>query len=61
MPRCHLCDEWAGPDKDVHDQCLLALKLQVNQPSLLKRIFRRLGRGIRILVGAVSGSTARTN
>jgi hypothetical protein len=59
MPRCLLCNEWAGPDKDLHDECLSEFEHQMHQPTLLRRLLTRTLRAARSLYAAIS--PARTN
>ncbi len=59
MPRCLLCDEWAGPGKDLHDECLSEFERQMQQAPLLRRLFARALRAARSLYAAIS--PARTN
>jgi hypothetical protein len=59
MPRCLLCNEWAGPDSDLHEQCVAEFKRQVEQPGLWSRIFGSMRRVIRFVFSAISGPAVR--
>lgn len=61
MPRCLLCDEWAGPDSDLHDQCAVEFKRQMQQLGPFGRLLRRTRRALRSVYALVSGNTARTH
>ncbi len=61
MPRCLLCDEWAGPEKDLHDECLAEFEHQMQQAPFLRRLATRTLRAARSLYAAIFGSPARTN
>jgi hypothetical protein len=61
MPRCILCDEWAGPDTDLHDRCALEFKRQMQQAGFLRRLLTRARRTARFLYAAIFGSAARSN
>ncbi|HEY3704480.1 MAG TPA: hypothetical protein VGL22_05425 [Terracidiphilus sp.] len=60
MPRCILCDEWAGPDSDLHDHCAIEFKRQMQQLGPFARLLRRTRRAARFLYAMISGSTAGT-
>lgn len=61
MPRCILCDEWAGPDSDLHDYCAVEFMRQMQQAGMLKRLLHRTRRAARYLYAVISGSTARSH
>jgi hypothetical protein len=59
MARCRLCGEWAGPDTDVHDHCLIEFQRQMEQPGLSRRLLRRMREAIGLLIALTDRATSR--